>query len=109
MPDGPFRIGVAHDLIARNLAARGNAVAVVDDTGWWTVRELWEACGRAADGLEALGVRAGNRVGVALPDGREAVAALLGATRIGAVAVPVDAGWGGEGGAGGVGGGVARV
>ena len=44
MPDGPFTIGVAHDLVGRNVAARGNAVAIVDDTGWWTVAELWEAC-----------------------------------------------------------------
>ncbi|HET6690125.1 MAG TPA: AMP-binding protein [Miltoncostaeaceae bacterium] len=93
MPDGEVAIGVAHDLIGRNVAARGDAVAVVDDTGWWTVAELWEAGGRAADGLEALGVRAGDRVGVALPDGREAAAALVGAMRIGAIAVPLDPGW----------------
>jgi fatty-acyl-CoA synthase/benzoate-CoA ligase/fatty acid CoA ligase FadD22 len=96
MPDGEVTIGVAHDLIGRNVAARGNAVAVVDDAGWWTVAELWEACGRAASGLEALGVRAGDRVGVALPDGREAVAALAGAMRLGAIAVPLDPGWSGE-------------
>jgi acyl-coenzyme A synthetase/AMP-(fatty) acid ligase len=35
-------------------------------------------------------------VGVALPDGREAAAALLGAMRVGAIGVPLDPGWSGE-------------
>lgn len=93
MGDARDTTDVAHDLVGRHVASRGNAVAVVDDTGWWTVAELWEACGRAAGGLGRLGVRRGDRVGVALPDGREAVAALLGAMRLGAIAVPLDPAW----------------
>lgn len=96
MPDGHVTIGVAHDLLGLDPAIRGTAVAVVDDAGWWTHAELWEASGKAASGLQALGVQAGDRVGVALPDGRECVAALLGATRLGAVGVPLDPGWSGE-------------
>ena len=57
MPDAQVTIGVAHDLIGRNLPARGSAVAVVDDTGWWTVSELWEACGRAAESRLARRLR----------------------------------------------------
>lgn len=81
----------ADALVERHrIGGRGSELAVIDDAGAWTFAELSEACGRAAAGLSLLGVRPGDRVAVALPDGREAAAALIGAMRIGAIAVPVD-------------------
>ena len=82
----------AHHLVEAHCRAGRRGPAVLDDHGRWTFEALSEACGRAGDGLHRLGVRAGDRVAVALPDGREAVAAMIGAMRLGAIAVPLDAG-----------------
>jgi acyl-coenzyme A synthetase/AMP-(fatty) acid ligase len=92
MPHARVPPNAAIHLVERHLARRGDAVAVVDDHGSWTFADLSGACGRAAAGLKRLGVRAGDRVVVALPDGRDAAAALIGAMRIGAIAVPLDPG-----------------
>src|SRR5262245_3410406 len=66
---------------------RGGAAAVIDGGGSWTFAELSEATARAAG---ALRVRRGDRVAVVVPDGRRAAQALLGAVRLGAIAVPLD-------------------
>jgi acyl-coenzyme A synthetase/AMP-(fatty) acid ligase/alkanesulfonate monooxygenase SsuD/methylene tetrahydromethanopterin reductase-like flavin-dependent oxidoreductase (luciferase family) len=71
-------------------AGRGDAVAVVDEGGSWTYDELGDASARAAGALAQRGVRKGDRVGVALRDGRHWCAAFLGAARLGAVPVPLD-------------------
>ena len=68
----------------------GDAPAAVDDAGRWTFAELSEASARAGGALREGGVRRGDRVAVALRDGRPWLAAFLGAARVGAVAVPVD-------------------
>ena len=80
----------AHHLVEAHRRAGATRPRSLDDHGRWTFEELSEACGRAAAGLHRLGVRPGDRVAVALPDGREAVAALIGAMRLGAIAVPLD-------------------
>jgi acyl-coenzyme A synthetase/AMP-(fatty) acid ligase len=90
MPDVRLPANAVVHLVERHLAGQGDAVAVVDDHGSWTFADLSGACDRAAAGLQRLGVRAGDRVVVALPDGRESAAALIGAMRIGAIAVPLD-------------------
>lgn len=64
--------------------------AVVDEGGAWTFRELSAASARAAGALQAAGARRGDRVVVALRDGRAWLQAFLGAARMGAVPVPVD-------------------
>jgi benzoate-CoA ligase len=69
---------------------RGAGTAVLDDEGAWTFDELSRASARAAGTLRARGVGRGDRVAVLLPDGRRSAAALLGAVRLGAVAVPLD-------------------
>ena len=70
----------------------GGAEAVVDESGAWTFSELSEASARAAGALRQAGVGAGDRVVIALRDGRPWVQAFLGAARAGAVAVPADPG-----------------
>jgi long-chain acyl-CoA synthetase len=69
---------------------RGAAPAVLDDEGAWTYDELSHACAGAAGALRARGVGPGDRVAVVAPDGRRSAAALLGAVRLGAIAVPLD-------------------
>jgi acyl-coenzyme A synthetase/AMP-(fatty) acid ligase len=71
---------------------RGAAAAVIDDDGTSSFDELSEASARAAGALRARGVRRGDRVAVLLPDGRRSAQALLGAVRMGAIAVPLDPG-----------------
>jgi benzoate-CoA ligase len=82
---------LVHLLVEGHRAAgHGGNVAVVDDDGGWTYDELGDASARAAGALARRGVRRGDRVGVALRDGRGWCAAFLGASRLGAVPVPLD-------------------
>jgi benzoate-CoA ligase len=98
-PEAPRRTGrrrvaeanLAHRLVEGNRAAgRGGAHAAIDDDGAWSYDELADAAARAAGRLRGLGVRRGERVAVALPDGRPWLAAVLGTSWLGAVAVPLD-------------------
>ena len=70
--------------------ALADAPAAVDETGTWSFRDLSDASARAAGALGAAGARRGDRVVIALRDGRPWLAAFLGAARMGAVPVPVD-------------------
>ncbi|HMM49266.1 MAG TPA: LLM class flavin-dependent oxidoreductase, partial [Miltoncostaeaceae bacterium] len=80
-------------LVGRHVAAgHADREAVVDDDGGWTYGELERASARAGGALMGAGVGAGDRVALALEDGRAWCAAFLGAARIGAVPVPVNPG-----------------
>ena len=68
----------------------GDAPAAVEESGEWTFAELSDAAARAGGALRDAGARRGDRVAIALRDGRAWLAAFLGAARIGAVAVPLD-------------------
>jgi len=68
----------------------GASPAVIDDEGHWTYDELAAVAARAAGALAARGVRPGDRVAVALPDGRPWMRAYLGAAHVGAVPVAMD-------------------
>jgi len=68
----------------------GDREAVADEHGRWTFDELEDAARRAAGGLRSAGVAPGDRVLLALRDGRPWVQAFLGAAALGAVAVPAD-------------------
>ena len=70
--------------------------AAVDDDGAWSFADLSAASARAAGALAEAGVHRGDRVAVALRDGRPWLAAFLGAARLGAVPVPLDPRAGGE-------------
>src|SRR5690606_38162130 len=60
-----------------------------DDVVQTTVGDLLQDAGAVAAGLWALGVHAGDRVAIHLPNWREALLLYLGALRIGAVSVPI--------------------
>lgn len=55
-----------------------------------TYAELWDRAGRRSRQLQALGVRPGDTFGLMLPNSPQFVELFLGATRLGAVAVPVN-------------------
>jgi len=67
-----------------------DVVALRADDGALTYAELHEAAKLAAQRLSALGVRPGDRVGIALPARQAFVEALHGCLLLGAAAVPVD-------------------
>ena len=71
-------------------AGLGHRAAAIDETGAWTYDELSRAAARGGGALRAAGVGRGDRVLVALRDGRAWFQAFLSAAQIGAVAVPVD-------------------
>jgi amino acid adenylation domain-containing protein len=75
---------------AAQVAAAPEALAVADEEGAWTYRELDAASALWASRLRAAGVSADVRIGVCWPRDRELVALLLGTLRAGGAYVPVD-------------------
>ncbi|MFZ5509401.1 MAG: benzoate-CoA ligase family protein [Pseudomonadota bacterium] len=90
-PEFPRQYNAADDLIGRNLAAgRGDKVAVIDDRGATTYRQLAERVARFANAIESLGIEMEDRVLLALHDTVDFPTAFLGAIKAGAVPVPVN-------------------
>jgi benzoate-CoA ligase len=90
-PEFPRHYNAADDLLGRNLAAgRGDKVAVIDDRGATTYRQLAERVARFANAIESLGVEMEDRVLLALHDTVDFPTAFLGAIKAGAVPVPVN-------------------
>src|SRR5690606_22752300 len=67
----------------------GDRTALREGASTVTYAELRERVRRVAGGLQALGIRPGDRVVVFLPDSIDAAGAVLGAILAGAVGVPV--------------------
>jgi fatty-acyl-CoA synthase len=78
------------DLVSR-AAARHNGEGVVFPTERATIPEIDALADRFARGLLALGVERGEHVGILLPQRLDFIAAFVGAARIGAVPVPINA------------------
>ena len=55
----------------------------------WAYPELLEACKKVAGGLNELGVRPGDRIGIMLPSGPDYLAAFYGTMWIGAIPTPL--------------------
>jgi acetyl-CoA synthetase len=62
----------------------------------WTVAELDHEVCKAAAGLNALGVRAGDCVGIYMPTVPETAAAFLAIAKIGCIALPLFSGFGAD-------------
>jgi benzoate-CoA ligase family protein len=72
--------------------ARGDGarVALREPKRVWSYETLAEESARAAGAFHGLGIRAGETIGLVLHDSMELAAALFGAARIGAIAVPIN-------------------
>jgi acyl-CoA synthetase (AMP-forming)/AMP-acid ligase II len=79
------------DLIAHNGRWHADKLALIDSDVRLSWREVAESTARVANGLLALGVRRGERVAVLMDNRHEAVLAMFGIVRAGAVAVPLNA------------------
>ncbi|MEU4216983.1 non-ribosomal peptide synthetase [Actinoplanes sp. NPDC026623] len=71
-------------------ALRPAAVAILDDEGPWTYRQLASAAARLADRLDRAGVEPGSLVGLSVTRGRRVVAGILGIWLRGCAYVPID-------------------
>lgn len=69
---------------------RPDAVAIITEDGVLTYADLDDRCRRVALALRHLGVGAGDRVAVMLPNSAEWFEAVHGIGRLGAIAVPVN-------------------
>lgn len=93
-------LNIVHNCLDRHIRdGRADHVAVIaeSDIGGrteLTFGELYDRVARAAGGLSGLGLGAGDSVGFYLPMTAEVVIALLACLKIGAVPVPVFAGFG---------------
>ncbi len=96
------RLNVAYNCLDRHvLAGNGDRVAIhwegePGDTRTITYAQLTEEVKKAANALEALGIRHGDRIAIYLPMIPEAVVAMLAAARIGAVHSVVFGGFSAE-------------
>jgi benzoate-CoA ligase len=87
----PRSYNAAVDLLDRHvLEGRGDRIAVIDDDGHYTYRDLAARADRAAGALRDLGVQPEQRVALVLLDGIDFPAAFLGAIKLGAVPVPLN-------------------
>lgn len=87
----PARLNIAdYFLDDRIREDRGERIALRTERGRLTYREVRELANRFGNLLREAGVRPGQRVMLALPDGPEYVEALFGILKIGAVAVMVN-------------------
>ncbi|TAM59842.1 benzoate-CoA ligase family protein [bacterium] len=80
----------AADLIDRNLPARAQKIAFVDDAGTYTYGELAQRVGRCSNALRAQGIEIEHRVVVCVLDGIDFPVAFLGAIKAGIVPIPTN-------------------
>ncbi|MFH0245588.1 amino acid adenylation domain-containing protein [Streptomyces sp. HK10] len=92
MTSPPSRPARLDGLLAAAARDHPDAVAVTDGRRAVTYRSLEQTVRGIAGALSAAGVRPGDRVGVYLPKGVDAVAAVYAVLRSGAVAAPLDVG-----------------
>ncbi len=77
------------ELIDTYLAGHGDRVRATDHTGAWTGHRLAERARRLAGGLQALGVRRGDRVAVMMANGVDVLVAYEAIWRAGAAITPL--------------------
>src|SRR5579862_3747646 len=87
----PRDYNAAVDLIERNLSAgRGDKIAVIDDAGSYSYRELAARVDRAANALRKLGLEPEQRILLCLLDTIDFPTVFLGAIKAGIVPIPVN-------------------
>jgi benzoate-CoA ligase len=88
--DLPERFNAAQDLIAPNLVARADKVAIIDVRGRCTYGELADRIDRMAGAWAGLGITRGDRVLLCLLDTRDFPTVFLGAIKAGIIPVPLN-------------------
>ncbi|MEO8841174.1 MAG: benzoate-CoA ligase family protein [Kofleriaceae bacterium] len=87
----PRSYNAAVDLLDRHvMEGRGDRIAVIDDEGRYTYRDLAARADRSAGALQAMDVQPEQRVALVMLDGVDFPAAFLGAIKLGAVPVPLN-------------------
>ena len=90
-PEIPERFNLAEYFLGARIAeGRGEHVAVIDDRGRYTYREVDAMASRVGNALKARGVGPEDRVLIALQDRVEFVATFFGTLRIGAIVTMVN-------------------
>jgi benzoate-CoA ligase len=86
----PASFNIAECFVERTASEHPQRVAIVGEGPSLTYGDLAELTCRAGCALRVVGCRPRDRVLLALPDGPELIEAFFGASRIGAIAVPVN-------------------
>jgi acyl-CoA synthetase (AMP-forming)/AMP-acid ligase II len=87
MSIGSVRLGSIWVELAR---AHGERIAIIDDAGRWSYRQLAGRIFRCGNALRGLGLQQGDRVALLVPDVREYLEADYGTMAAGLVRVPLD-------------------
>jgi acetyl-CoA synthetase len=66
------------------------------ESGHWTYAELWRSVNQCAAGLEAIGVRKGDRVALFMPMCPELIISFFAVIRLGAIVLPLFSGYGAD-------------
>ncbi len=90
IPDIPSQLNIASWFVDRPAQEHPERLAILGERNEVRYRDLGELTNRAGNALRILGCGPGDRVLIGLPDSVEFIAAFFGATKIGAVAVPVN-------------------
>ncbi|HLB47599.1 MAG TPA: benzoate-CoA ligase family protein [Anaerolineales bacterium] len=80
----------AVDILERNLAARGDKVAIYSAEREMTFRQVANEANQIGNALKKLDVRLGESVGILSPDCAEWVASFFGIVKIGAISVGIN-------------------
>ena len=86
----PASFNIAQYFVERPASEHPRRIAIAGEGPSLTYGELAQRTCRAGSALRDAGCRPGDRVLLALPDGAEFIEAFFGASRIGAIAVPVN-------------------
>lgn len=90
----PRAFNIAEACCGRHAVDPGRVCLLWEDEGGrtasFTYREIWQQANRLANALTAMGVRAGDRVGIILPQRPETVVAHMACYMAGAVAMPLS-------------------
>jgi pyochelin synthetase len=79
-----------HGAFVRQVKTKENQIAVIDEEGAVTYKELFHMALVIAKALKERDVRKGDKVAILIPKGRKQVAAVLGTLMLGAAYVPLD-------------------
>lgn len=85
--DGYWRDSTVHSALRDSVEKYANKTAVIDGDTRYSYAELEMEAAKAGAGFTALGLTAGDRVVVQLPNGKEFLVVLFGLSRIGVVPV----------------------